>query len=189
MKRITRVTTGSGDKGRTGLANGHRIEKDSARVETIGTVDELNSHLGLALALGPCPELAAPLRAIQNDLFHLGADLALPAAPEAEPARAAPRIAARHVAALEEQIGGWVALLGPLPEFILPGGSPAAAALHVARTVCRRAERLAVALAREEPVSAHALAYLNRLSDALFVMARLDNLRRGRPETLWNTRA
>ena len=189
MKRITRVSTKSGDKGQTGLADGHRVEKDSRRVAVYGTVDELNSHLGLALALGPCPELAAPLRALQNDLFHLGADLASPLGPGDEPKRLGPRIEARHVTGLEEQIDEWVAVLGPLPEFILPGGSPAAAALHVARTVCRRAERLAVALAREEPVSAESLTYLNRLSDALFVMARLDNMRHGRAETPWNSRA
>ena len=177
MKRITRVTTGAGDRGQTRLADGHRVEKDSVRVEVYGTVDELNSQVGLALALEPIPELEAPLRSIQNDLFHLGADLATPPGEAAQ--RERPRIEGRHVAALDSLIKEWVAALGPLPEFILPGGSPAAAALHVARTVCRRAERLAVALSRQDEVSADALKYLNRLSDALFLMARLDNKRRG----------
>jgi cob(I)alamin adenosyltransferase len=196
MRRITRVTTGAGDKGQTRLADGHRVEKDSLRVEVYGTVDELNSHVGLALALEPIPELDTPLRTIQNDLFHLGSDLATPPGESPRPPRRArvepseyPRIAARHVAVLESWIEEWVALLGPLPEFILPGGSPPAAALHVARTVCRRAERLAVALSREDEVGADALRYLNRLSDALFLMARLDNKRRGLDETFWDMAA
>jgi len=196
MKRITRVSTGTGDKGQTRLADGHRVEKDALRVEAYGTVDELNSHVGLALALGPCPELVTPLRAIQHSLFNLGADLAAPPAEQSKiltqsvpPKRPIPRIEARHVSSLEDLIDEWVGVLGPLPEFILPGGSPPAAALHVARTVCRRAERLAVSLARAEPVSADALTYLNRLSDALFVMARLENMRHGRPETSWDARA
>ena len=195
MKRITRVSTGTGDKGQTRLADGHRVEKDSARVATYGTVDELNSHIGLVMALGPIPELCPKLRAIQNDLFHLGADLATPPSKSLASARKAnvaqrerSRIEARHVAALESLIKNWTEALGPLPEFILPGGSPAAAALHVARTVCRRAERLAVALNREDEVSPDSLKYLNRLSDALFVMARLDNKRRGIAETYWNPR-
>lgn len=187
MKRITRVTTGAGDRGQTRLADGHRVEKDSLRVEVYGTVDELNSHIGLALALQPAPELSAPLQSIQNQLFHLGADLATPQGEAGR--RDGPRIEARHVSALEEMIEEWAGLLGPLPEFILPGGRPSAAALHVARTVCRRAERAAVALNREETVSPDALTFLNRLSDALFLMARLENLRHGHPESYWQTRA
>ena len=187
MKRITRVSTGAGDRGQTRLANGRRIEKDSLRVEVYGTVDELNAHLGLVLALEPATELAAPLRSIQNDLFHIGAELATPAGEKAP--RPGPRIEARHVAMLENLIQQWVAELGPLAEFILPGSVPAAAALHVARTVCRRAERSAVALNREAEVSPQTLQYLNRLSDLLFVMARLENKRRGRPETYWDSHA
>jgi cob(I)alamin adenosyltransferase len=187
MKRITRVTTGQGDRGQTRLAGGQRIEKDSLKVDVYGTIDELNSHLGLALALGPAADLLEPLRAVQNDLFHLGAELSSPPSEGEQPAR--PRIAARHVAALEAWNAAWVAELGPLREFILPGGTPAAAALHVARTVCRRAERLVVALSKTEAVSAEVLQYLNRLSDTLFLMARVENNRSDRSETFWNMHA
>jgi cob(I)alamin adenosyltransferase len=184
MKRITRITTRAGDRGQTRLADGHKVAKDSLRVEVYGTVDELNSHIGLALALEPIAEVAGPLKTIQNELFHLGADLATPAGEAERPE--GPWIAARHVTALETLLRAWTDELGPLPEFILPGGSPAAAALHVARTVCRRAERLAVALNHDEAISPEALKYLNRLSDALFAMARLENLRRGLSETPWD---
>jgi cob(I)alamin adenosyltransferase len=187
MKRITRVTTGKGDRGQTRLAGGQRVEKDSLKVNVYGTIDELNSHIGLALALGPAADLVDPLRSVQNDLFHLGAELSAPPAPAGQPS--GPRIEARHIAALEAWNAAWVAELGPLREFILPGGTQAAAALHVARTVCRRAERLAVGLSKVEAVSAEALQYLNRLSDTLFLMARLENKRRGQPESFWDMRA
>ena len=182
-----KIYTRTGDDGSTGLLGAGRVLKSSPRVEAYGAVDELNAHLGLVLALEPAAELAAPLRSIQNDLFHMGAELATPAGDEAP--RPGPRIEARHVAALEALMQPWIAELGPLAEFILPGGTPAAAALHVARTVCRRAERLAVAFSRLEEVSPQTLQYLNRLSDLLFVMARLENRRRGRPETYWDSHA
>jgi len=131
--------------------------------------------------------LDASLARIQNELFHLGSDLCLPEADKAS--RAVPRIEARHVEALEAEIDRMVAELGPLANFILPGGSVGGAQLHVARTICRRAERRAVALAREEPVGAHVVAYLNRLSDALFVMARWENRYRGVTDPVWDTSA
>jgi len=187
MTRITRVTTRTGDEGETGLASGQRVGKDSLRVEACGTVDELNTQIGVALAAGLTNEVAAPLATIQNELFHLGADLATPEAAKAR--RAGPRIEARHVAAWETWIEAHVAIVGPLQNFILPGGAPGAAALHVARTVCRRAERVAVALSREEEIGPYILPYLNRLSDALFVMARLENLRRGAKEAYWDSHA
>lgn len=185
MKRITRVYTRRGDKGETGLADGQRLGKDALRVEAYGTLDELNSYLGLALALGLADEIAGLLRQIQNHLFNLGADLSTPE--EAKEDREGPYILPRHVTALEDWIDEHVKIVGPLPEFILPGGAPGAAALHVARTICRRAERIAVALSREEAIGPHVLEYLNRLSDALFVMARLENRQREVQETFWDS--
>jgi cob(I)alamin adenosyltransferase len=187
MPRLTKIYTRAGDDGTTGLGGGQRVQKDALRVETYGTVDELSSALGLARALGLEPGLDASLARIQNELFHLGSDLCLPEADKAS--RAVPRIEARHVEALEAEIDRMVAELGPLANFILPGGSVGGAQLHVARTICRRAERRAVALAREEPVGAHVVAYLNRLSDALFVMARWENRYRGVTDPVWDTSA
>jgi cob(I)alamin adenosyltransferase len=188
MPRITRVYTRTGDDGSTALGDGkRRVAKDSRRIDVYGTVDELSSQIGLALALGLAPELAATLARIQNELFHLGSDLCV--REEDKAARPVPGIEARHVEALERAIDELTAELGPLANFILPGGTPGAAALHVARTVCRRAERLLVALAREEAVGRFALPYLNRLSDALFVMARYENLKKGVPDVLWDSRA
>lgn len=189
MPRITKVYTKTGDQGTTGLGGGQRVVKDSARIAAYGTVDELNSVLGVALC-GLSGSLVDPLPAmlgqIQNDLFHLGSDLCIL---EEDKARfAVPRIEERHVAALE----GWIDQLNdPLPalqNFILPGGSLGAAQLHVARTVCRRAERLAVTLGREEPIGSLVVIYLNRLSDLLFVMARHENAVRGVAEPLWDSR-
>lgn len=187
MTRITRVVTRTGDKGQTGLASGQRVAKDSLRVEAYGTVDELNSQIGVALASGLTAELAELLGTIQNDLFHLGADLATPE--DAKARRPGPQIEAGHVAGLEKWIEVKVAILGPLENFILPGGTAGAAALHMARTICRRAERIAVALSREENIGPYTTQYLNRLSDALFVMARLENLRRDVAETFWDSHA
>jgi cob(I)alamin adenosyltransferase len=181
------VYTRTGDDGTTGLGGGQRVRKDSLRIETYGTVDELSSAIGLALALGVGEELAEPLRGIQNQLFHLGADLCV--LEEDKPRMPVPRIEDRHVAALEALIDRLSATLPALANFILPGGGVGAAQLHVARTVCRRAERLLVALAGEEPVGASTLPYLNRLSDALFVMARWENARRGLGDVLWDSRA
>lgn len=187
MPRITRVYTRTGDDGTTALGGGQRVPKDAVRIAAYGTVDELSSQIGVALAVGVVEELAAPLGRIQNELFHLGSDLCVL---EEDKARMpVPVVEERHVVALEELMDRLSEELPPLANFILPGGAPGAAQLHVARTVCRRAERLLVTLAREEPVGAWAVRYLNRLSDALFVMARFENLRRGVPEPLWDSRA
>ena len=186
MPRITKVVTRTGDDGTTALGSGQRVPKNAPRIAAYGTVDELNAQIGVALASQPADELAAGLRQMQNDLFHLGADLCIP---EAEKARhPGPRIDARHVAALEQLIEHLNAQLPPLKNFVLPGGCPGAACLQVARTVCRRAEREVVALAQQEPVGSHAIQYLNRLSDALFVMARYRNKLAGIAEPEWNSR-
>jgi cob(I)alamin adenosyltransferase len=187
MPRITKVYTRTGDDGTTGLGNGARVAKDSPRIEAYGTVDELNSQIGLALALGVNETIAPWLASIQNDLFHLGSDLCIPE--EEKERMPVPRIEERHVAALESLMDRLSEELPPLENFVLPGGSPAAAQLHVARTVCRRAERLVIALARREKVGHGVVKYLNRLSDALFVMARHENRRRGLPDILWDSRA
>lgn len=185
--RITRVYTRTGDTGETALVGGRRVPKDSPRIEAYGTVDELNSAIGVALAAGVVPELAERLRAIQNELFHLGSDLCIL---EEDKARMpVPRIEERHVVALEKTMDALTEALTPLENFVLPGGTPGAAALHVARTVCRRAERRVIALSRVEAVGPKTIVYLNRLSDALFVMARFENARRGVPDVLWDSRA
>ena len=152
-----------------------------------GYVDELNSHIGVALASGVDAEVARILRRIQNELFHMGAELSV--REEDRERVPGPRVDERHVEALERAIDRLGEELGPLENFILPDGSPASAHLHVARTVCRRAERLLVRLARDEAVGPQTIRYLNRLSDALFMMARLENKRRGVPESLWDSRA
>lgn len=187
MPRLTRIYTRTGDDGSTALGSGVRISKDDLRVDTYGTVDELNAQLGAALCQGMPEPLAEPLSRIQNDLFHLGSDLCVTEAEKA--ARPMPRIEERHVVWLEAEIDLWNGKLPALDNFILPGGSPAAAQLHVARTVCRRAERILVALAHREAVGTWALPYLNRLSDLLFVYARVANLLSGAPDRLWNSRA
>ena len=187
MPRITKVYTRTGDDGTTSLGGGRRVPKDSARIEAYGTVDELNSAIGVALAQGLEPDVAGPLGRVQNDLFHLGADLCIV---EADKARVpAPKIEPRHVEELERLMDRLSESLEPLENFVLPGGAPGAAALHVARTICRRAERLVVALSRHEPVGPQTVTYLYRLSDALFVMARIENRRRGVPDVLWDSRA
>ena len=187
MPRITKVYTRTGDDGTTALGAGQRVSKDSLRVETFGTVDELNSHVGAAIASGIEPRLAESLRGIQNDLFHLGSDLCV--TEEGKAVRPVPRVEARHVEALERLIDGFSAELDPLENFVLPGGTVGAAHLHVARTVCRRAERLAVKLSREEAVGDLVVVYLNRLSDLLFVMARWENRKKESPDVLWDSRA
>jgi cob(I)alamin adenosyltransferase len=185
MPRLTKLYTRKGDEGETSLGGGQRVAKDSARVTAYGTVDELNACLGVALAQGLSPRLDGALRPIQNELFHLGSDLCFL---EDDKARLQlPQIESRHVERLEALIDELNQVVGPLQNFILPGGSPGAAALHVARTVCRRAERTAVTLARVEAIGPYVLTYLNRLSDLLFVMARYENKQRGVPEPLWDT--
>lgn len=187
MPRITKVYTRTGDSGETALAGGQRLPKDAPRVAAYGTVDELNSVLGVCLATGLHDTLATALATIQNELFHLGSDLCM--LEEDKQRFPVPQIEARHVEALERAIDQLSEELSPLANFILPGGSPGAAQLHVARTVCRRAERDVVAVAHQEPVGTFAVRYLNRLSDLLFVMARYENLHRGVGDVLWNSRA
>lgn len=186
MPRITKVYTRTGDEGDTRLGGGQRVPKDSLRIETYGTVDELSSVLGGALASGVDAELEPVLRRIQNDLFNLGSDLCI--LEEDKERMPVPSVEERHVTGLEELIDRLSEDLEPLANFILPGGTPAAAWLHLGRTVCRRAERLLVALAREETVGPYTLRYLNRLSDALFVMARWQNHRQGIEDPLWKSR-
>lgn len=176
-----RIYTRTGDAGDTGLIGGQRIRKDSPRVIAYGTVDELNAHLGLARALIRHADLDAVLGRVQHELFVLGADLAAPSCEGNTP----PHITSDLVTALEVDIDRLDAVLAPLTHFILPGGSPGGAALHVARSVCRRAERCVAALAATEAVNPEALRYLNRLSDLLFMMARVVNAREGIPEETW----
>jgi cob(I)alamin adenosyltransferase len=186
MPRLTRIYTKTGDSGLTGLGGGQRVPKDSRRVETYGTVDELNSQIGVALAAGLCERLAVELPLIQNELFDLGSDLATPATSQAR--HPVPTVEPRHVEKLERLIDELNEVVGPLANFLLPGGSPGAAQLHVARTICRRAERAATSLARDESIGPTVLPYLNRLSDALFVMARFENHEREISEPLWQPR-
>lgn len=188
MVRLTRIYTRTGDKGTTALGSGKRVRKDHPRIEACGAVDELNAVLGLAVAGGLGTEASELLRAIQNDLFDLGADLTIPAARSVAPgsgSRRAPlRVTAGYIAPLEAAIDRLNAPLPPLRSFVLPGGTSASAWLHLARTVCRRAERRLVALSRREALNPQAIIYLNRLSDLLFVLARRAN-DGGRSEPLW----
>jgi len=187
MPRITKVYTRTGDDGTTGLGGGQRVPKESPRVAAYGTVDELNAVLGAAVAVGLVERLGEPLKKIQNDLFHLGSDLCI--LEEDKERMPVPQIEERHVVFLERLMDSLSEELEPLENFILPGGSAGAAQLHVARTVCRRAEREVIELSREEAVGEKVGPYLNRLSDALFVMARYENLKRGRGDVLWDSRA
>lgn len=182
MVKLNRIYTRTGDKGTTALADGQRRSKADLRVEAYGTVDETNAAIGLA-RLHTGGALDGMLGRIQNDLFDLGADLATP--PTAEPLPYEPlRVVASQVARIETDIDALNAAIPPIKSFVLPGGTPAAAYLHLARTVCRRAERLAVELAATETVSAEALQYLNRLSDFLFVASRAAN-GNGADDVLW----
>jgi cob(I)alamin adenosyltransferase len=180
-----KIYTRTGDDGSTALFGGDRVAKTHPRIEAYGTVDEANAALGLARALltnsADDARADALLRRVQDELFVLGGDLASPG----QQKYPVPRIEAQHVEGLEEEVDALEADLPALESFILPGGTPAGAALHVARTVARRAERHTVELAKQEPVSEAALHYLNRLSDYLFVLARWVNHRAGEPETPW----
>jgi cob(I)alamin adenosyltransferase len=187
--RINRVYTRTGDQGETGLVGGRRVPKDDLRIDCYGTVDELNATLGLSRlhtgGTGAAPKLAALdkiLGRIQNELFNLGSLLAT-RAEDLRPTQ--PIIEPRHVEALEQEIDFYNEDLGELRSFVLPGGGPLGAHLHLARTVCRRAERLAVALGRREELPGEAIRYLNRLSDALFVWARFAARATGADEVLW----
>lgn len=187
MPRLTKIYTRTGDDGTTSLGSGDRVPKDSRRIESYGTVDELNSTIGVAIAGGLVDPLPAQLKRIQNELFHLGSDLCFPDAEER--GIKIPMIDATHVAALETDLDGLSENIPPLENFILPGGSPGSAALHVARCVCRRAERELQGLAREEKIRPDSLPYLNRLSDLLFVMSRHENRGRGTEDVCWDSRA
>lgn len=188
MVKLNKIYTRTGDDGTTGLVDGARVNKDEARVAAFGTVDEANAVIGLArLHTHMLPEADAMLARIQNDLFDLGADLATPGAQFELPDEKMPwalRVQAVQVARLEQEIDAMNADLEPLNSFILPGGSPASAYLHLARTVVRRAERLAVTAARASTLNPAALHYLNRLSDHLFVLGRHLN-DNGRADILW----
>ncbi len=181
------IYTGGGDRGETGLFGGGRVSKDDLRVEAYGAVDELNAFLGLVRATGLPGELDALIARIQDSLFVLGADLATPPDATVRADRVV-RLEAGAAKALEPEIDRLDAVLPPLRTFILPGGSPAGAALHLARTVCRRAERRVVTLSRRSGVSPEAIVYLNRLSDLLFVIARSANAQAGIPEAPWSPR-
>lgn len=171
MVKLNKIYTRTGDTGTTGLVDGSRLPKHASRMQAVGDVDEANSAIGLAIvAMGDIPE-AGWLTTIQNDLFDLGADLATPI-PDGADEPWALRIVASQVKRLEDQIDAMNADLAPLDSFILPGGTPAAAAVHLARAITRRAERSATAAATDVAINDQALAYLNRLSDLLFVMAR-----------------
>ena len=186
---LNRIYTRTGDAGQTRLATGQQVSKADLRVEAYGAVDETNACLGLArLHTGGAGDFDAMLARLQNELFDLGADLSTPPKPD-EAEGAVLRMSEAQVARLEGEIDGLNAALPDLTSFILPGGTPAAAALHLARTVCRRAERAAVRLTDAgEPVSGPALRYLNRLSDLLFVAARFAN-DRGAAEVFWKSGA
>lgn len=181
--RLTRIYTGGGDRGETSLGDGTRVAKDSARIEAFGAVDELNAAIGLALARGGPEEITAPLRRIQNELFDLGADLAVPVSDSGDSEGL--RVSPEQVRTLESECDALNQELEPLKSFVLPGGTELASRLHHARTVARRAERRVVTLRSLEPVTDEALVYLNRLSDLLFIMARTASRLEGVAETLW----
>ncbi len=180
MVYLSRIYTKTGDRGETSLGDSSRVSKDHPRVAAYGTVDELNAVLGLLVA--QCPDVPERdlLRRVQNDLFDVGADLCVPVQEKDTRLRVRPE----QTLGLEQTIDRLNADLGPLTSFVLPGGNPAAAWCHLARTVCRRAERDVVTLAREEAVNPEVIVYLNRLSDLLFVLGRALN-NRGRDDVLW----
>ncbi|NTV95579.1 MAG: cob(I)yrinic acid a,c-diamide adenosyltransferase [Thiobacillus sp.] len=174
--RLSAIVTRTGDDGTTGLADGRRVPKHDPRIEALGTVDELNSCIGLLAADGLDDDVGTLLAAIQNDLFDLGGELALPERPQ---------IGAEHLARIEAAVAALNADLPPLAEFVLPGGSRAAALAHVCRSVCRRAERRLTSLAAVELLEPGPGKYLNRLSDLFFVLARTLNRRGGHDEPAW----
>ena len=178
--RLSKIYTRTGDNGTTGLGDGSRVEKDHIRVEAFGNVDELNSTIGMLLAQnlpGDTSKLIEQLTQVQHRLFDLGGELSIPGHT---------MITADHITALEVFLDEMNQTLEPLKEFILPGGTQAAALCHLARCVCRRAERSTVTLARNEKVNPHSISYLNRLSDLLFVLARHLNKTAGVTDVLWN---
>jgi len=180
-----RIYTRTGDTGETGLFGGGRVAKDNARVAAYGDADELNSALGVARATEPAEMFDPELEAIQRDLFSIGGQLATPDPEKVRAALEKAMLSSSRIEELESAIDAAEAELPPLRAFVLPAGTPKAAALHLARTVCRRAERSVVTLARSEDVPELFLIYLNRLSDYLFTLARLANFRAGRGEVPW----
>lgn len=175
--RLSKIYTRTGDDGSTGLADGSRVAKSALRIEALGTVDEVNSHLGMLIELLPADDELTPLlKRIQHHLFDLGGEFAIPGSQ---------MITDTHIEWLEQSLDGYNNSLPPLKNFILPGGSQPAAQCHLARAVCRRAERVVVALAAEETINPGARQYLNRLSDVLFVIARVLARRQGAQEVLW----
>ncbi|MBT8061710.1 MAG: cob(I)yrinic acid a,c-diamide adenosyltransferase [Xanthomonadales bacterium] len=174
--RLSKIYTRTGDQGTTGLGDGERVSKDSLRVDTFGNVDEVNSAIGLLLSCNLPEPVFECLTRIQHELFDLGGELCMPGVT---------LIPAGYVTQLENDLDGFNADLPPLKDFILPGGSEAAARCHLARTICRRAERGLVTLDREEDINAESLRYLNRLSDLLFVMARVLARHDGGSEVIW----
>jgi cob(I)alamin adenosyltransferase len=178
--RLSKITTRTGDAGETGLGDGARVAKDSMRIAALGDVDELNSAIGVLLAEAMPEEFRSAFLRVQHDLFDLGGELSIPGHRLLQQAQ---------VRRLEEQLDAWNAQLPPLKEFVLPGGSRAAAVAHLARTVCRRAERTVVALGRTEPLGDDARRYLNRLSDLLFVAGRALNRAAGRGDVQWRRKA
>jgi cob(I)alamin adenosyltransferase len=184
---LVKIYTKTGDAGETGLFGGGRVPKDDPRVQAYGEVDETNAAIGFAGSLEPQSFEPSLIQTIQRDLFTVGAELATPDPTKLAKALAHIRttINASDVGALENVIDNYEAKLLPLKNFILPGGTPKAAAFHLARTVCRRAERSVVALARDQKINASIIHYLNRLSDLLFVLARAVNAQAGRPDIAW----
>ena len=183
MVRLTKIYTRTGDAGQTGLVDGSRLAKSAPRMAAIGDVDELNSAIGVALTHAMPDDARAQLGRIQNELFDLGADFATPG-PDFAPTEMSLRIVAVQVERLEREIDAMNRALESLRSFILPGGDPAAAAIHLARAICRRAERSAVAAHADVGLNPVGLAYINRLSDHLFVLARFLN-RAGAGDILW----
>lgn len=180
MVKLDTIVTRGGDRGETSLADGSRVAKSHTRIAVFGALDETNTAVGLLrVVCAQSPEIDSVLAAIQNDLFDIGADLAAPA----DPARPS-RLTNAYVARLDEAATAWNARLGPLTSFILPGGTEAASRAHLARTIARRAERELVRLAGETSISDIPIPYLNRLSDTMFILARLLN-DEGRADTLW----
>lgn len=178
-----KIYTRKGDSGETSLVGGQRVPKDALRIEAYGSVDELNALLGVVRATKPTGEIDNLVRQLQEELFVLGADLATP---QSEQSKKIPRIEQRHIDFLERQIDRMDGQLTPLTTFILPGGSQTGAQLHVARTVCRRAERLTVRLSKQEAINPLTVVYLNRLSDLLFTLARYANKVDQATETPWS---
>lgn len=175
--RLSKIYTKTGDNGSTGLSDGSRVSKDSIRIATIGSIDELNSTIGLVISCAPDDSIRALLTDIQHKLFNTGGELSLPGHK---------LINQSHIEWLENQLDKLNADLSPLKDFVLPGGTRAAAYCHLARSICRRAERELVALSKEEEVSPLILQYVNRLSDFLFVLARHINKQENQADILWN---